>query len=306
MLNTEVYQELEMLDHTKPLKRQRTVIKKGPFITVSPVVLWLAAFLLVPLIIVIIMSFFTRGAYGQIEYKFTTENYVRLLKPIYLKVLLSSLWLSLLTTVLCLGLGYPFAYYIAHAPKKYKMILFMLIIIPFWTNTLIRTYAWIVLLRTEGIINSYLLRFGLIHVPIQILYTQPAVLLGLVYTLFPFMVLPLYASIEGMDKAYLEAASDLGAPPMKAFFKITVPLTMPGIAAGCILVFIPTLGLFFIPDLMGGSKIMLISNLIKNQFLTARDWPFGSAISIVVILLTFVLIGIYLKISQGKSKTGVI
>jgi spermidine/putrescine transport system permease protein len=226
---------------------------------------------------------------------------MRIFNPLYLKMLLSSLWLSLITTIICLAAGYPFAYFIANAPKRIRGILLMLIIIPFWTNSLIRTYAWITLLRTSGIINSYLMQLGMINEPIQFLYTNGAVVLGLAYTLFPFMVLPLYASIESLDKRYLEAASDLGARPWKAFWIVTVPLTMPGIIAGCILVFIPTLGLFFIPDLMGGSKIMLISNFIKNQFLTARDWPFGSAASIVLIALTFILLGVYVKI-LNKNK----
>ncbi|MGB4440360.1 MAG: ABC transporter permease [Sedimentibacter sp.] len=274
---------------------------KGPLCTLSPLVIWLSILVAVPLIFVIVMGFLSRGTYGNVEFKFTIENYIRIFDPLYLKILLSSLWLSLITTIICLVAGYPFAYFIANAPQKIRGILLMLIIIPFWTNSLIRTYAWIVLLRTSGIINSYLIQFGFINEPIQFLYTNGAVVLGLAYTLFPFMVLPLYASIESLDKRYLEAASDLGARPLKAFRSITVPLTLPGIIAGCILVFIPTLGLFFIPDLMGGSKIMLISNFIKNQFLTARDWPFGSAASIVLIALTFILLGVYIKILK-KNK----
>lgn len=275
---------------------------KGPLWTISPIALWLTILVAIPLLIVIIMGFLSRGTYGQVEFKFTLKNYIGIINPLYIKMLLYSLGLSLLTTIICLILGYPFAYYIAKAPKRLSGILLMLIIIPFWTNSLIRTYSWITLLRTSGIINSYLLKLGIIAEPLQLLYTNGAVLLGLVYTLFPFMVLPLYASIESLDKSYLEAASDLGAQPWQTFCKVTVPLTMPGIAAGCILVFIPTLGLFFIPDLMGGSKIMLISNFIKNQFLTARDWPFGSAASIVIIGLTFVLIGIYLKVIGTNNK----
>ena len=275
---------------------------KGPLWTISPIALWLTILVAIPLLIVIVMGFLSRGTYGQVEFKFTLKNYIGIINPLYMKMLLYSLGLSLLTTIICLILGYPFAYYIAKAPKRLSGILLMLIIIPFWTNSLIRTYSWITLLRTSGIINSYLLKLGIIAEPLQLLYTNGAVLLGLVYTLFPFMVLPLYASIESLDKSYLEAASDLGAKPWQTFCKVTVPLTMPGIAAGCILVFIPTLGLFFIPDLLGGSKIMLISNFIKNQFLTARDWPFGSAASIVIIGLTFVLIGIYLKVIGTNNK----
>lgn len=279
---------------------------KGPLWTLSPISLWLTILVAIPLLIVVVMGFLSRGTYGQVEFKFTLKNYIGIINPLYTKMLLYSLGLSLLTTIICLILGYPFAYYIAKAPKRLSGILLMLIIIPFWTNSLIRTYSWITLLRTSGIINSYLLKLGIIAEPLQLLYTNGAVLLGLVYTLFPFMVLPLYASIESLDKSYLEAASDLGAKPWQTFCKITVPLTMPGIAAGCILVFIPTLGLFFIPDLMGGSKIMLISNFIKNQFLTARDWPFGSAASIVIIGLTFILIGVYLKIIGTNNKREVL
>lgn len=288
--------------------RSKMKLKKevGHIWTLSPIIFWMLAFLTIPLIIVIITGFLTRGTYGQVENILTLTNYTKMVDPIYIKVLLISLLLSFITTILCLIIGYPFAYFIAKSPRKYRTILLMLIIIPFWTNSLIRTYAWIVLLRTTGVINSYLIKLGLIHEPMQMLYTNGAVLLGLVYTLFPFMVLPLYASIEGLDKSYLEAASDLGASPWKTFLKVTIPLTMPGIVAGCILVFIPTLGLFFIPDLLGGSKIMLISNLIKNQFLTARDWPFGSAISIIIIIITFMLIGVYFKFSGSNKKSGVI
>lgn len=299
--------DLEQNLHVFKFKENKAAIKHqkkrqtGHIWTLFPVIFWMAAFLTVPLIIVIITSFFTRGAYGQVEHIFTLENYVRIFNPLYIKVLLTSLWLSFITTILCLVTGYPIAYFIAMSPKKYRNILLMFITIPFWTNSLIRAYSWIILLRTTGIINTYLIRMGIIHHSIQMLYTNGAVLLGLIYSLFPFMVLPLYASIDSMDKTYLEAASDLGASPAYSFFKITVPLTMPGIVAGSILVFIPTLGLFFIPDLMGGSKVMLISNLIKNEFLTARNWPFGSAVSIVIILLTFLLIGIYLKLS-GSNK----
>lgn len=274
---------------------------KGPLWTLSPLVVWLSILVAVPLLFVVVIGFLSRGTYGNVEFKFTLDNYVRIFDSMYLKMLLSSLWLSLVTTVICLAAGYPFAYFIANAPQKIRGILLMLIIIPFWTNSLIRTYAWIILLRTSGIINSYLMQFGIISEPIQFLYTNGAVVLGLAYTLFPFMVLPLFASIDSLDKRYLEAASDLGARPWMTFWKITVPLTMPGVVAGCILVFIPTLGLFFIPDLMGGSKIMLISNFIKNQFLTARDWPFGSAASIVLIALTFVLLAVYIRILK-KNK----
>jgi spermidine/putrescine transport system permease protein len=278
----------------------------GPIWTLSPVVFWMLAFVALPLVLVIVVSFFTRGLYGDIDYLFTLENYSRMLNPLYFKILWSSLEISFFTTVLCLILGYPFAYFVARAPRRIRSILLMLIIIPFWSNSLVRTYAWIVLLRTEGLINTFLIQLRIISEPLKLLYNETGVLIGLVYTLFPFMVLPLYTSIENLNPSILEAASDLGAVSWKTFLWITLPLTIPGIIAGSVLVFIPTLGYFFIPDLMGGSKVMLVSNLIKDQFLTARDWPFGSAISILLIIITFVLIGFYMRMVKGKNKMEVL
>lgn len=278
---------------------------RGLFWTIMPVFLWLALFLAVPLLLVVVVSFASRGTYGDIKYIFNLHNYMRMFNPLYVRILWVSLVISFVTTALCLLAGYPFAYFVARAPKKFRTALLMLIIVPFWTNSLVRTYAWITLLRTEGIINSYLMKLGAIDHPLAMLYNLGAVLVGLVYTLFPFMVLPLYASIEKLDPAYLEAAGDLGATPWKSFLRVTLPLTMPGIIAGSLLVFIPTLGYFFIPDLMGGSKTMLISNLIKNQFLTARDWPFGAALSIVLIVITLVLVSAYVRIAGNKRDTEV-
>jgi spermidine/putrescine transport system permease protein len=282
----------------KTRKRRRDY---GPVWTLTPVSFWMLAFVALPLILVVIVSFFKRGLYGEIDYSFTLENYVRMMNPLYFKILWNSVVVSFLTTLICLVLGYPFAYFVARAPQKIRPLLLMFIIVPFWSNSLVRTYAWIVLLRTEGIINTVLLHLGLINQPLKLIYNEIGVLIGLVYTLFPFMVLPLYTSIENLKPALLEAASDLGAVAWKRFIWITLPLTLPGIIAGSILVFIPTLGYFFIPDLMGGSKTMLISNLIKNQFLTARDWPFGSAVSILLILITLVLVGIYMRMVKGEG-----
>lgn len=270
--------------------------------TISPVTFWLILFFIVPSLYIAVISFATRGLYGGVQYIFTIENYTRFFDPLYLKILWDSLVMAGATTLLCLLFGYPFAYIIARSPRKWRNLLLMLVIVPFWTNSLVRTYAWIVLLRTEGVINTVLVNLGIIGEPLALLYNYGAVLVGLTYTLFPFMVLPLYASIEQLDQSYLEAASDLGARAWQTFLKVTLPLTTPGIVAGSLLTFIPTLGLFFIPDLMGGSKSMLIGNLIKNQFLTARDWPFGSAASMIIMILTLIFILIYLR--AGGSKKG--
>ncbi|MFS0864003.1 spermidine/putrescine ABC transporter permease PotB [Fredinandcohnia sp. 179-A 10B2 NHS] len=268
---------------------------------ISPVALWMIAFLFIPILLILIVSFMSRGTYGGIEYVFTLQNYARFFDPLYLDILLMSILMAAATTGICIIFGYPFAYLIARSSPKYRTLLLFLVIIPFWTNSLIRTYAWIILLRTEGVINHLLMGLGIISEPLTLLYNSGAILIGLVYTLFPFMVLPLYASIEKLDKSYLEAASDLGAKGWQTFLKITLPLTMPGIVAGSLLVFIPTLGLFFIPDLMGGAKTMMIGNLIKNQFLTARDWPFGAASSVILVILTMILIFVYLRISKGNK-----
>ncbi|MBU8879281.1 ABC transporter permease [Bacillus sp. FJAT-29790] len=243
----------------------------------------------------------SRGTYGGIEYTFTLENYTRFFEPLYLRIIFVSLVMAIATTLICIVFGYPFAYIIAKTQVKHRTLLLLLVIVPFWTNSLIRTYAWIVLLRTEGVINTLLQKVGLISEPLTLLYNSGATLVGFVYTLFPFAVLPLYASIEKLDKTFLEASNDLGASPWQTFLKVTLPLTFPGVVAASLLVFIPTLGLFFISDLMGGAKTMIIGNLIKNQFLTARDWPFGSAASIILMILTLLMITFYLKVSGGKT-----
>lgn len=292
--------KLESLDHPPGSSKK---VNLGPIGILSPVVLWMLAFFVVPIFLILLASFFNKGSVSGINYSSVTiDNFIKFFDPRYLKILSDSLIISVVTTLICLFLGYPFAYYVARAPKKYRNMLLMLIILPFWTNSLIRTYAWIILLRSEGIINTYLINLHIIKEPLKLLYNEGAVLIGMVYTMFPFMVLPLYSTIEKLDFSYLEAAQDLGASPSKAFMKITLPLTKAGILSGCLLVFVPTLGLFFIPDLMGGSKITLISNLIKNQFLSSRNWPFGSAISIIIMILMFIIMNLFTKLGGSKDK----
>jgi spermidine/putrescine transport system permease protein len=223
---------------------------------------------------------------------------------LYVKVFWDSILVAFVTTLFTLVFGYPFAYF-ATKIKKYKIVIMLLIMAPFLTNSLIRTYGWIVILSTNGSLNHILLISGIIKEPLKMLYSYGAVMIGMIYTMFPFMVLPLYNSIDKLDKSYLEASKDLGASSWKTFISITLPLTMPGIVAGCILVFVPSVGLFFIPDLMGGSNVMLIGNLIRNQFLQANDWPFGAALSIVMIFISLILILFYVKIIGKKLDTEV-
>lgn len=284
-------------------KRLSLKNKKGILVTILPVSLWMLAFFIVPLLLILVVSFCTRGETGDIIFKFTLSNYERMFNKLYLIIFLKSLIVSVFTTLICLIFGYPFAFIIARANKKIKPLLLLLIILPFWTNSLVRTYAMIILLRTEGILNTFLLNIGLIKAPLKLMYNNAAVMIGMLYMMFPFMVLPLYATIEKLDLRVLEAADDLGANPVKKFINVTLPLTRSGILSGSILVLVPTLGLFFITDLMGGSKVVLMSNVIKNQFLTARDWPFGSAISVILMIVMVIVIFYYTKLG-GDTKKG--
>ena len=262
---------------------------------IGPIGFWMMLFVAIPLVYVFAISFMRKGIYGGVEFAFTVSNYLETLNPLYLQIFIGSLIMAAISTIVCLLIGYPFAYLISMKSQIKKNLLLMLVILPFLTNSLIRMYGWITLLRTEGIINKVLIYLHIINQPIQLIYNNFAVMLGLVYCLLPFMILPLYSSIEKLDMSLLEAASDLGAKSRKTFLKVTLPLTMPGIFAGSILVFIPALGLFFIADLLGGSKSMLIGNIIRNQFLTARNWPFGAALSMVLIFITLILVAVYKK-----------
>ncbi|WP_238882400.1 ABC transporter permease [Clostridium sp. YIM B02551] len=275
-------------------------INIGALATLSPVTFWMIIFFLIPAISILVISFCVRGEVGDIQYKFTLDNYRKLFNPLYIKIFFNSLMIAVSSTALCLIFGYPFAYIIARAHKKVKPILVMLVILPFWTNSLVRTYAMIILLRSEGILNTILLKLHIINAPIEIMYTNAAVMIGMIYMMIPFMVLPLYSSIEKVDESYIEAARDLGASKTSTFINVILPLTRAGIASGSLLVFIPTLGLFFISDLMGGSKVVLMSNLIKNQFLTARNWPLGSAISVVLIAVMLIFMALSRR-GSGES-----
>lgn len=276
------------------------MMKNGKLL-VAPALLWLSIFFVIPLLIVVAVSFAGRTPYGQVIFSFTFANYLRFLEPLYLKIFADTLGVAIITTLATILMGYPLAYAIAQLPKKWQQPGLILVMIPFWINFLIRSYAWVIILRSQGVVNTLLLKLDLIDQPLQMLYNDMAVMLGMVYALLPFMVLPIYVSIEQLDTRLLEAASDLGAKPLTAFRKITLPLTMPGIAAGTILVFISSLGMFVVPDVMGGAKSALIGNLIQNQFLSARDWPFGSALSIVLALLSLVLIILYYRALQAQE-----
>jgi spermidine/putrescine transport system permease protein len=244
-----------------------------------------------------------RGVYGGVEHEFTTEHYQRFADPLYLTILWRSVAQSLLCTVLCLLIGYPVAWVIASS-GRHKHLLTFLVVLPLWTSVLVRTFALIFLLRDSGLINSLLLWSGIIDEPITLLYTPFAVQVGLLYSYLPFMILPIYVSLEKLDPSLLEAAEVLGARPVSRFFQVILPLSMPGVIAGSLLVFIPALGAYLPGDLLGGAKHMMIGNLVQNQFTAARNWPFGSAVSFVMMGVVLIAVLAYLR-TRERSGGGI-
>ncbi|MEC0090427.1 ABC transporter permease [Paenibacillus macquariensis] len=267
----------------------------------TPVLIWLGLFLIVPMLIVVAMSFMQRDTLGNVVYSFSWEGYKTFWDSLYLGIYWDTIVLSITTTVICLVVSYPLAYYLANSSPRVQNWGLILITIPFWINFLIRTYAWVLLLRTQGVVNSLLIHFGWIDEPLQMLYTKGAVLLGMVYNFVPFMVLPLYVAIEQIDRRLLDAASDLGASRWKAFWHIALPQSKAGIMTGSVLVFVSTAGMFVVTDILGGSKSSMISNIIQAQFLGARNWPFGSALSVIFVLTSLVLIILFSRVMKSRS-----
>ena len=278
-------------------------ISQFRFWAIGLITVWLALFVFMPNVLVLITSVLTRDTVDTVALPFNVENYVRTLDILYLQVLLDSLGMSLLAMVVCLLIGYPFAMCIAQLPKRWQPILLFLVILPFWTNSLVRTYALQFILGNKGLINNLLLWVGVIEKPLQLLYTKFAVVLGLSYILLPFMVLPLFSALEKLDVRLLHAAKDLGAGAFHRFWRITVPLTSPGIVAGCLMVLLPAMGMFYISDLLGG-KNLLLGNVIKTQFLNTRDWPFGSALSVLLIVLLGLMLWLYFRAAKFVSRQG--
>lgn len=270
----------------------------------TPYILWTVLFTIVPLIIILIFSLSASSKIGNLSTDFTLDRYVQFFEPIYADVFFRSIKLSLYSTVFCLILGYPVAYIIANKKMRIRNFLILFIILPQWTNFLLRTYAWMSILKDNGPINSFLINIGLIKEPLTLLYTDGAVLMGMVYNFLPYMILPIYTVILKIDKAYVEAARDLGASSAITFRKIILPLSMPGIVSGIIMVFMPAISTFVISDLLGGGHSMLMGNLIQNQFLAARNWQFGSAISMIliaIILITMLVLNRYSSSDKGGA-----
>lgn len=264
---------------------------------------WMAVFVLVPSALVVITSLIERDEVNFVRWAFSLASYQRLFDPLYLQVLIDSFSLAGIATLACLLVGYPFAFGLSRLAPHYKPLLILLLMVPFWTNSLVRTFAMKMLIATRGLLNESLLAIGIIERPLQMLYTDGAVIVGLVYVMLPFMVLPLYAVFEDLREDLLQASSDLGARPWQTFRHITLPLSMPGIIAGTLLVFLPSLGCFYVTDVLGGARVLLAGNVIKNQFLDARDWPFGASASVLLsVLMGMLLIAYRFSARDNQSR----
>ena len=271
-------------------------------ITVAIIFSWLIFFVLIPNLLVLTVSFLTRDGSDFYALPFTLDNYANLFNPLYAQVVWNSLYMSGIATIICLLIGYPFAFMVSKINPKYRPFLLFLVVLPFWTNSLIRIYGMKVFLGVKGVLNTMLMDMGILSEPIRILNTEVAVIIGLVYLLLPFMILPLYSAIEKLDGRLLEAARDLGANAVQRFFRVILPLSMPGIVAGCLLVLLPAMGMFYVADLLGGAKVLLVGNVIKSEFLISRNWPFGSAISIGLTILMALLIFVYYRANKLLNK----
>lgn len=282
------------------MKRKKSILWPA----LIPIYAFSLLLVILPIIYVIYVSFMTRDELWGYVNQFTFSNYGRVFEPQYFKTFLLSMKLALITTAVTLIIGYPFGYFMCKLRTSTRNIVLLLVIIPFWTNSLVRLYGWMILLSSNGVINGALMKLGWISEPLKLLFNSGSTVLGMVYALIPFMILPTYTSVEKLDWSLVEASRDLGASKFKAFLTVTLKQTLPGISSGCILVFIPSIGLFFVSDLMGGAKVMLLGNLIKNELLTAHDWPFGAALSVIMLGMTLLVIWICRRVSGSRTLEG--
>ena len=270
----------------------------------GPGLAFTAVFVAVPVLLVLTYTVFDRGRFGGVEHELTLDNFARAFEPTFRKVLVGSLGIAAAATAIALAIGYPVAYAIAKLPARWRSLVLVLVVIPFWTNFLIRTYAWIVLLNTQGVLNDALVGLGVVDERLDLLYTRGAVVAGLVYVYLPLMILPIYASVARLDHELREASSDLGGNRFTTFAKVTLPLSLPGVVTGCIFVFVPSLGNFVVPELLGGGKTVMVGNLVRDQFLKARDWPFGATLALFMVVLLVLLFALQSVVSRRYSVGG--
>ncbi len=282
------------------MKRRRS----RAWLLVVPFYFYTIVFVILPLAYMVLLSFLQRAEIWGVTKEVTWDNYKNILEPIYLHTFAESLKLALICTALIALLGYPFGYFMAKLSKKWKSRVMILLMIPFWTSALIRMYGWIIIFRSNGLLDRLFMAIHLTEKPLRLLYTYPAVVVGMVYALLPFMILSVYSSVEKMDWSLVDAARDLGASPVYTFFTVTLKLTMPGFLSGVVLTFIPSMGLFFVADILGGNKIVLVGNLIQEQLMKARNWPFAAALSVVLMILTSLMLLLYRKVAGVKELEG--
>ncbi len=275
-----------------------------PNLLAAPGVAWLMAFMVVPCLLVLSYAFFQRGVWGGIDYTFTLENFARVADPLYARIFLNSARIALTTTVIAILIAYPAAYAISRAPRLRQPVLLFFAVLPFWSNYLIRTYAWIVLLNREGLVNNLIRSLGYTGEPLSLLYTEGAVITGLVYNYLPFVILAIYSTLSRLNPELMEASRDLGAGPVRTFWRVTLPLTLPGVAAGGVFVFVLSIGNFVTPALLGGGRFQMVGNLVYDQFLTANDWPFGAALGMALIATMIVLLFAQARATAHASGEG--
>ena len=272
----------------------------------APMYLFTVVFLIGPFVYMLILSFLTRAETWGVVNEFTLRNYRRILEPLYFSTFTASVKLAVLVTVLVALLGYPFGYFMAKLPPRRRGLMLMLVMIPYYTSSLMRLYGWIIVLRANGLLDKLLMGLRITSAPLKVLYTYPAVAVGMVYALLPFMMLSVYSSVEKMDWALVEAARDMGASPARAFVTVTLPLTMPGLMTGVILTFVPSMGLFFVADILGGNKIVLVGSLIQEQLMKVHDQPFAAALSVIMVLMMTVMIAVYRRVTGSGEMEGMI
>lgn len=293
-----------MPDTAKKAKKAHTaatIAERVHTVATLPLVLFTLLFVLGPLVYMVVLSFLTRAETWGVVGQFTLKNYADILEPVYLGTFVQSLKLALTTTVLVSVLGYAFGYYMARLEPGRRRLVMMLVMVPFWTSSLLRLYGWLTVFRANGILDKLLMALGIIDRPLKLLYTYPAVVVGMVYALLPFMILSVYSSVEKMDWSLVEAARDLGAGPVRAFFSVTLKLTLPGLLTGIILTFVPSMGLFFIADILGGNKIVLVGTVIHDQLMKVHNWPFAAALAVILMLMTSVMVALYRKVTGAKE-----
>jgi len=294
------------MKNKKMSRGNKTGRLNGYILTLVPLYLFTLLFVVGPLIYMLVLSFMTRAETWGVVAEYTTKNYKDILDPVYLNTFLESLRLAFLSTLLIILIGYPCGYFMAKLSAKWKKRVMLLLMIPFWTSSLIRLYGWIIIFRANGVLDAALMGIGITDAPLKLLYTYPAVVVGMVYALLPFMILSVYSSAEKLDFGLVEAARDLGAGAIKAFLTVSLKLTLPGLLSGVILTFIPSMGLFFIADILGGNKVVLIGNVIQEQLMKAHNWPFAAALATVLMVLTSLIIFLYRKIAKVRDLEGIV